>query len=154
MSSPLSAGLALTLEHRICKPVSLPNLLTWRGESDGGEEGEKWSWGVTRGPLLFHSELPEVRICAKVMLSAGQLYIREKVLLLLGSDSQVKQCFDMFFFISADITGIEYLGSSQQMWSSTQANTDLSLCLLFRDCSLDTDTNKQLQDFKVHKRNQ
>lgn len=32
MPSPVSAGLALTLEHRICKQLSLPNLLTWRGE--------------------------------------------------------------------------------------------------------------------------
>lgn len=38
----------------------------------------------------------------------------------------------LFFYVifySADITGIEYLGFSQQMWSHTQADTDLCLCL-------------------------
>lgn len=40
MTSPISAGLAVTLEHRICKPLSLPNLLTWRGQGQGRGRGE------------------------------------------------------------------------------------------------------------------
>lgn len=40
MSSPVSAALALLLEHRICKMLSLPNLLTWRVEQKRRGKGE------------------------------------------------------------------------------------------------------------------
>lgn len=133
MTSPVSAGLALTLEDRICKLLSLPNLLTCRSERDGGEEGEKRSWSVTRGPLLFRGELPEVRIlCQGHDQCRLTTYIRERSRCQDWLPSA--KCCDVF--CSADITGIECLGLSQQMWSHTQANTDFSLCLLFQDYSL------------------
>lgn len=131
MSSPVSAGLAITLEHRICKPLPLPNLLTWRGQRDEREEGEKRSWSITRGSLLFHTSLPEVRTRrqGRAPLSNQHQCIENKAPTARNSTPSEKKnvliCY--FLFCRHCSYSIECLCLSQQMGSQTQANTDLSL---------------------------
>lgn len=87
------------------------------------------------GRCLFHSERPEVRIVRQGRAQCGLTkYMREKVPTAETGLPNAKMFWYVIFY-SADVAGIEYLGLSQQMWSHTQASTDLSLCLFFQDYS-------------------
>lgn len=130
MTSPVSAGLALTLEHRICKPLSLPNLLTWRGEGRRRGRGEvklkRHAWAASVPQWAARGENRAPRSCS---VQVNKVYEKKSPTAKMWLPNP--KMFWYVIFYSADITGIEYLGLSQQMWSHTQESTDLSLCLFF-----------------------